>query len=216
MNETNGLVHIIPGAGEKAEDYQVLMAMLKDKGFEPNPISIDWSKGSFVYWVDQAKKQISQAERSYAGFDSRLGSTTLGFSYGGVVSLFLDRTIGDGFIFCSTPNVFVQEDQRKLDAVTSRHAGFRTNWKDLESLKMPESWSATNLFLYGSRESEFYAKSAETLATRMREKELSVDNIRGGWVRHAPRLTVEVAPEAGHNVNSLEYIDKLREFFLVE
>jgi len=189
--------YIIPGAGQQAVDYNLLNAKVSRSGYISLPIEIDWTSGSPRAWVDSANRQI----REYEELQSRPADAPkaiLGFSYGGIITLFADLPSNCSRIICSPPNVFNPELRNRIDAITRKVAGFKTIWSDYEHLKVTQRKLADgeDIFTVGRDEKEFFQSSMQ----RMVKSAFGVKRV--GY-----------APKSDHNINSPAYVKRISEAF---
>ncbi len=72
---------LIPGNGEdlKSRDYQAVLNMYKELGYEPKFVTIDWKYKTIDDWVGQVKAEIPEKDLKE--------SILSGFSWGSMIAL---------------------------------------------------------------------------------------------------------------------------------
>jgi predicted alpha/beta hydrolase family esterase len=73
--------YLVPGSGEdlKSRDYQAVLDMYKQSGYEPHFINIDWKYKTIDDWVVEVENRISKEDIK--------NSILSGFSFGSMVAL---------------------------------------------------------------------------------------------------------------------------------
>jgi hypothetical protein len=198
--EKQSLAYIIPGAGQKAKDYDLLAGMLREDEYEPVFVDLDWKLGSFKAWRNQLSAQASAAFSSRGQFSGlhRGYDISIGFSYGAVVGLLGSVRNSIMRISCSAPNVFNPELRKKFDALTHKSAGFVANWEEFNSLSLQKNFEL-DILLHGEKEPKDYELSAQQLETLL-GRDFSVET--------------RIVPGAAHNVNSAKYVEAIEKLVL--
>lgn len=196
--------YVFPGAGERAQDYNLLNEMLKRRGFNPIPIDLIWNRESFMDWMYEAEEQVQDAWKKRGDFRkgglSKGYDISIGFSYGGVVGLMLPIPHRIHRISCSVPNVFDETIRKKLDAVTKIRVGITVDWEEIDLAKdIPfKNWEL-DTFICGTEESKVYNKSAQKF-----EEMLGADF----------SVSSHLIQGLGHRVNSPEYVEAIEAWLI--
>ncbi|MBM3232698.1 hypothetical protein FJZ18_00840 [Candidatus Pacearchaeota archaeon] len=190
------LAFFIPGAGQR--QWGLLLQRLSIEGYNPEPIIIDWRRGNFREWLCQINEHVSSAIKVLGNLGKGERFTherniAIGFSYGGILTLHISRDLKLRKYCCSTPNFYNIGLRRKFDKLTNRTAGFKTDWNEFDALPSPDG--RDTIFVYAEKDLKDYCLSSHELSFRFKS-------------------TTYCAPNAEHNINSLEYISSLQ--YLIE
>ncbi|HVY01469.1 MAG TPA: hypothetical protein VHA12_01760 [Candidatus Nanoarchaeia archaeon] len=177
----NSTTYIVPGCGQRTQDYDLLIGMLKEKKQEVVAVEINWESNSFGKYVEQGKTQL-------AGTTST--DTIIGFSYGGNIALQSESPARK--IMCSTPDI-KNKNKRLIFDVLTQDRGIILNWNEVDSLDLRTEVDGKDFFVAGAKE-RMYANFAREFA----------ENLRTG---------LKIIEGAAHNINGLEYVKGLEEFF---
>lgn len=167
-------VFIFSGYGGSAGQgpYQQIGEKFRQRGIEPVYVEIDWSTGSIVDYIEQARAFVSASEAGKIYF--------YGFSMGGLISLALSKEFSPKAVIVSSAAAFFKEDLEPLSWFSKKKW---YNWRlfafsdtvSIQELTTAINKSATKLFiLYGTYEEKALVNRAKSMARSLNHSELIV------------------------------------------
>jgi len=146
--------YLIPGSGEdlKSRDYQAVLDMYKQLGYEPHFVPIEWKYKTIDDWVEQVKSKIS--------INDLQNSLLSGFSWGAMIVLKLAADYATPkklLLFSLSP--YFAEDLPHVKKPWLKWAGKRrvATFKQLSMNKMATELNCPTLIFIGSKEVSKYS-----------------------------------------------------------
>ncbi|MEK6915464.1 MAG: hypothetical protein AABW89_02905 [Nanoarchaeota archaeon] len=141
-------IYLIPGCGQRSEEYDLLLEMLNRRDFEIKHVRIDWMRNSLRAYIEEGRGQLD---------DSLEGDIILGFSYGGNVGLVADSLARK--VCCSTPDL-TEKGKRKVFDLLTRSAGVLLDWEEVDKMDLDPKIIQSLTFVAGSEE-KMYSRFAQ-------------------------------------------------------
>ncbi|MDO8591581.1 MAG: alpha/beta hydrolase [bacterium] len=143
---------LIPGNGEdlRSRDYQAVLDMYKQLGYEPKFVSIDWKYKTIDDWVEQAKKKIPASDIK--------NSLLSGFSFGSMIALAIAAEVNPKRLLLFSLSPYFKEDM-PLPPSYEKWAGKRKieNFKHISFDKLAAQIDCPTMLFVGSKEVSKYA-----------------------------------------------------------
>jgi esterase/lipase len=142
---------LIPGSGEnlKSRDYQAILDLYKQLGYEPHFVPIDWKYRTVDDWVEQVEKRISKKDLQ----DSLLS----GFSFGSMIALAVAAKTNSKQLLLFSLSPYFKEDM-PLPEKYGKWAGKRRieNFEKMSFNKLAAEIESPTIIFIGSKEKEKY------------------------------------------------------------
>lgn len=178
--------YLVPGNGEdvKSRDYQAVLDMYKQLGYEPKFVFINWKYKTIDDWVEQVRQQISVNDIK--------NSLLSGFSFGSMIALAVAAEVNPKKLLLFSLSPYFTEDfplPKKYEAWTGkrRTANFKNFSFDQKAKRIN---CPTTLFL-GSLEKGKY----KDMQQRSSEAKFKIRNSK-----------LVVVDEVGHDVGDPKYV----------
>jgi esterase/lipase len=142
---------LIPGSGEnlKSRDYQAILDLYKQLGYEPHFVPIDWKYRTVDDWVEQVEKRISKKDLQ----DSLLS----GFSFGSMIALAVAAKTNSKQLLLFSLSPYFKEDM-PLPEKYGKWAGKRRieNFEKMSFNKLAAEIESPTIIFIGFKEKEKY------------------------------------------------------------
>jgi alpha/beta superfamily hydrolase len=183
--------YLVPGAFEdlKSRNYQAIMDIYKQLGYQPLFIEVDWKYKTINDWVEQVKAKIPKEDLP--------NSLLSGFSWGSMIALAIATETSPKQLFLFSLSPYFAEDLPHVKkpwfkwAGKHRTAAFKNFYMDELAAKIN---CPTTIFI-GSKEVSKYSD----MKKRTNEAHNRIKNSR--------KVVVE---NVGHNVTDPAYIEAIR------
>lgn len=142
---------MIPGSGEdlKSRNYQAVLNLYKQLGYQPEFVPIDWKYKTIDDWVEQVKQKISKIELE--------NSLLSGFSFGSMVALAIAAEVNPKQLLLFSLSPYFKEDM-PLSSRYEKWAGKRKteNFKHFSFDKLASKIKCPTMLFVGSKEISKY------------------------------------------------------------
>ncbi|MEK7096050.1 MAG: alpha/beta hydrolase [Patescibacteria group bacterium] len=172
--------YLIPGKGEdlKSRDYQTVLNMYKQLGYEPHFVPIDWKYKTIDDWVEQVKAEIPEKDLKE--------SILSGFSWGSIIALTVAANYTNPkklLLYSLSP--YFAEDLPNVKGTWLKWAGKRrvVTFKKLYMNELAVKINCPTVIFVGSKEVSKYSDiQRRTREAHKRIKNSKVIEIKG--VKH--------------------------------
>lgn len=183
--------YLIPGNGEdlKSRNYQAVLNMYKELGYEPKFVPIDWKYKIIDDWLEQVRSKISKQDLE----DSLLS----GFSFGSMIALTIAAEVNPKRLLLFSLSPYFKEDF-PLPKSYVNWAGKRRieNFKKVSFNKLAVQINCSTLVFVGSKEVSKYSD----MKRRTREAHR---RIKGSKV-----ITIK---DVKHDVSDQRYVNAIKQ-----
>lgn len=178
--------YLIPGNGEdlKSRDYQAVLDIYKELGYEPHFVPIKWNYKTIDDWVDQVNQQLSKKDIE--------NSLLSGFSFGSMIALAIAAQVNPNKLLLFSLSPYFKEDM-PLKPSWEKWAGKRktANFKRFSMDKLATRVSCPTQVFIGSKEVSRYPNM------NMRAKEAA---------KRIPGSKLVIVGGVGHDVGDPKYV----------
>lgn len=181
--------YLVPGWGEDIKDrnYQAVLDVYEEAGYEPEFVDIDWNYKLIDDWVEEVKGKISKRELE--------NSLLSGFSFGAMISLILAAEYASPqklFLFSLSP--YFAEDIPTLKKSWLAGVGKRKaeRFSDLPFMPLAEKVNCPTYIFVGTKEG----------------KEIENRAMAANIIIKNSRLTI--IDTVGHDVTNSRYLNEIK------
>ena len=176
---------IVPGGAQDASRYHLLLQACSQADYEPVPLHITWSTGSFNHYIAEARQQLASVLPQ---------DLVIGFSYGALITMHCNPRARK-LLLCSVPDPLdkTPSHRRTLNVITLKAGITNFNWDELEVLHQLVLPSPSHFFAGDQRVERIYQGFAQKFAAQ----------------HHS---TWEIIPQAGHDINTEAYVKGLEKY----
>ena len=180
--------YLIPGNGEnlKSRDYQAVLNIYKELGYEPKFVPIDWKYKTIDDWVEQVKEKIPKRDLT--------NSLLSGFSFGSIIALSIAAEINPKQLLLFSLSPYFKEDF-PIPKSWQVWAGKKRvkNLRKLSFNKLAAKIKCPTILFVGDKEIKRYGDRRDREAHR---------RIAGS--RYI------IIPSVGHDVGDPKYVEAIR------